>query len=56
MLSIFLLSRWQTWGQGPEKQPSHQIQAAVLQPAHPASRQRQTQQSSAKVSRHKIMK
>lgn len=52
VMLLILLYRWQTWRQGPEKQPPHQIQAAVLQQAQSASRQRQTQQSSTKVSRN----
>lgn len=51
---LILLHRWQTWDQRPEKQPSHQVQAAVPQQAQSASRQRQAQQSSAKVSANKI--
>lgn len=50
---LILLHRWQSWHQGPEKQPSHQVQAAVPQQAQSASRQRQTQQSSANVSGNK---
>lgn len=33
VMLLILFCRWQTWAQGPEKQPSHQIQAAVIQQA-----------------------
>lgn len=45
-----LLYRWETRGQGPEKQSSEQSQAAIHQQAQPASRQRQTHQDFTQVS------